>query len=124
MTYRVIQWATGAMGTDMLRQVIDHPDLELVGVRVYSDEKHGVDAGDLADRPRTGVKATNDPQAVFDLDAAVVLHTPLYVFERGPADDDVLALLRSGKNVISNTTGFFWPPATPGDRTDKLQAAC
>ena len=69
VSYRVIQWATGAMGTDMLRQVIDHPDLDLVGVRVYSDEKQGVDAGDLADRPLTGVKATNDPQAVFDLDA-------------------------------------------------------
>jgi hypothetical protein len=53
-----------------------------------------------------------------------VLHTPLYLFDRDPADHDVFALLRSGKNVISNTTGFFWPPATPGDRAEKLAAAC
>ena len=124
MSYRVIQWATGGMGNDMLRQVIDHPDLEIVGVKVFSEKKSGIDAGDLAGRPETGVRATMDTQAILDLEADVVLHTPLYLFDRGPADDDVLALLRSGKNVISNTTGFFWPPATPGDRPRELQKAC
>src|SRR6476659_5898413 len=124
MGYRVIQWATGGMGMDMLRQVIDHPDLELVGVKVFSDVKHGVDAGELADRPLTGVKATKDTDEILALDADVVLHTPLYLFDREPADRDVLALLRSGKNVISNTTGFFWPPATPGDRAEQLVEAC
>lgn len=124
MSYRVIQWATGGMGIDMLRQVIDHPDLELVGVKVYSDAKAGVDAGEIAGRPTTGVKATMDTQEILDLEADVVLHTPLYLFDRGPADEDVLALLRSGKNVISNTTGFFWPPATPGDRAEQLIKAC
>ena len=37
MTYRVIQWATGGVGQEALRQVIASPDLELVGVFVYSD---------------------------------------------------------------------------------------
>jgi hypothetical protein len=29
MTIRVVQWATGAVGSAQLQQVIDHPDLEL-----------------------------------------------------------------------------------------------
>ena len=32
MSYRVIQWSTGNVGTYALRHVIDHPELELVGV--------------------------------------------------------------------------------------------
>ncbi|ORB10554.1 hypothetical protein BST36_30850, partial [Mycolicibacterium moriokaense] len=33
--FRVIQWATGAVGTEMVRTIIDHrPDIELVGARV------------------------------------------------------------------------------------------
>ena len=58
MTIKVIQWATGAMGKTTLRAVIDHPDLELVGLYVYSDKKAGKDAGDIARRGPTGVKAT------------------------------------------------------------------
>lgn len=124
MTYRVIQWATGGMGRDMLQQVIDHPDLELVGVRVFSNAKAGLDAGEIADRPATGVVATTDTDEILALDADVVLHTPLYLFDREPADRDVIALLESGMNVISNTAGFFYPPATPGERTERLAAAC
>ena len=33
MTYRVIQWATGAMGKSCLRAIIDHPATALVGLR-------------------------------------------------------------------------------------------
>lgn len=39
VTYRVVQWATGNIGLRSLRAVIEHPNLELVGVYVYSDAK-------------------------------------------------------------------------------------
>ena len=42
---RVVQWATGNIGTRALREVIRHPSLELVGVLVYDPDKDGVDAG-------------------------------------------------------------------------------
>ncbi len=48
MGYRVIQWATGSMGKTCLRAVIDHPDLELAGLYVYSPSKQGKDAGQIA----------------------------------------------------------------------------
>src|SRR3954467_6866667 len=34
MAYKVIQWATGAKGMVALQEIIRHPDLDLVGLRV------------------------------------------------------------------------------------------
>ena len=36
-TYKVVQWATGVVGTSALRGIARHPKLELVGVKVYSE---------------------------------------------------------------------------------------
>lgn len=49
--FRTVVWATGVVGSSALRRVIAHPQLELVGVRVYSDEKAGRDAGELIGLP-------------------------------------------------------------------------
>lgn len=89
MPYKVVQWATGGVGIWSLRKIIDHPDLELVGVLVYSADKEGMDAGDLCGRPKTGIRATRSREAILALDADVVIHTP-----KLPDDDDVVALLR------------------------------
>ena len=44
--YRVILWGVGSIGGELLTAILDHRrDLEVVGVRVYSDAKNGVDAG-------------------------------------------------------------------------------
>ncbi|WP_193048280.1 hypothetical protein [Mycolicibacterium baixiangningiae] len=41
---RVVQWGTGAVGTEILATILDHrPDLELVGVKVYSETKNHTD---------------------------------------------------------------------------------
>jgi hypothetical protein len=117
--YRVIQWGTGAVGSEMMTAILDHrPDLELVGVRVYSDDKDGVDAGALVGREPIGVRATNDVAAVLALDADCVLYTP-----RDACVDDVCALLASGKNVV--TTAFlFHPRRLPAADRDRLEEAC
>ena len=65
--YRVVQWATGGMGRNVLRAIIDHPALDLVGVYVYGRDKVGRDAGELARRPATGVVATNDRAHILAL---------------------------------------------------------
>jgi hypothetical protein len=45
MALRIIQWGTGAVGKEVLAAVLDpRSGLELAGVRVYSDDKDGVDA--------------------------------------------------------------------------------
>ena len=58
--YRVIQWATGHVGRQAVRGVVAHPELELVGCWVHSDDKAGRDAGELCGAGMLGVRATND----------------------------------------------------------------
>lgn len=122
MTYRAVQWATGAMGSACLRGMIDHPGLEVVGVYVYGKQKVGVDAGVLAKRPETGVLATNDVEQILALDADVVVHAGR-IGPYGSHDDDFVRILESGKNVIT-INGYSHPAHWTGPRLDRLRAAC
>jgi hypothetical protein len=118
MPLRVVQWATGAVGRESLRGILDHPDLELVGVKAYSDDKHGVDAGLLVDRDPIGVAASTDVHEVLAGPVDCVLYTP-----RTPSVDDVCRILSSGANMV--TTAFaFHPASTDTADRDRLLAAC
>jgi 4-hydroxy-tetrahydrodipicolinate reductase len=101
-TYRVAQWATGNIGTRALREVIRHPNLELVGVLVYDPDKGGVDAGELCGEPATGVKATTEPTAITALRPDCVLYMP-----RALEIDDVVTMLASGTNIVTTCGEFF-----------------
>ena len=101
--YRVIQWATGGVGRAAIQGVIRHPQLELVGCWVHSDDKHGRDAGELAGEAPIGVAATTDVDALLALDADAVMYSPLL-----PDDAVVQKILRSGKNVVT-PVGWVYP---------------
>lgn len=119
MTYRVIPWGTGTVGTEMITAIIDHqPGLRIVGARVYSEDKNGRDIGTLASRDPIGVAATTDVEAILKLDADCVLYTP-----RNTSIDEVCSILEGGKNVV--TTAFLFHPRRidPGDR-DRVLDAC
>ena len=104
MALRVIQWATGPVGKIMLREVIQNPAYELAGVLVYNPDKVGMDAGDLIGLAPTGVIATGDKAAILALDADLVLHAASKAFGFDANTDDIVALLDSGKNVITTTS--------------------
>jgi hypothetical protein len=123
MAYRVIQWATGGMGKNILRALIDHPAMDLVGVYVYSEGKNGKDAGEIARRPETGVLATNNVEDILALDADVVIHAARISPPYGSHDADLIRLLASGKNVIS-INGFTHARHWGGARLAALEAAC
>ena len=116
--YRVIQWATGSVGRESLRAVLAHPELELAGVRVYSAQKEGLDAGELCGAAPTGVRATQDCSALLATEADCVLYMP-----RTADLDEVCALLASGKNVIA-TPFLFYGHAYPEAERAKLERAC
>jgi 2,4-diaminopentanoate dehydrogenase len=99
---RVVQWATGNIGTRALREVIRHPDLELAGVLVYDPDKFGVDAGVLCGERPVGVTATDDPAVIRALRADCVLYMP-----RSFDLDDVVALLESGTNIVTTRGELF-----------------
>ncbi|NQT72964.1 MAG: dihydrodipicolinate reductase [Chloroflexi bacterium] len=116
MTYRVVQWATGGVGKAAIQGVQSHPELQLVGCRVYSSEKAGKDAGVIAGIGEIGVTATDNINDILALDADCVIYTPLL-----PNDDEVVQLLESGKNVIT-TVGWVYPFKSVN--IDRLQEAC
>jgi 4-hydroxy-tetrahydrodipicolinate reductase len=67
MSLRVLQWGTGNIGTPALRLILQHPELTLAGVKVYSAAKDGVDAGQLCGLAyRVGITASVDADRLVD----------------------------------------------------------
>src|SRR6476620_217204 len=117
MTYRVVQWATGFVGQEAIRGIVAHPELELVGVWVHSDDKVGRDAGELAGIDPLGVAATNDVDALLALDADCVVYAPVLA-----STTPVIRLLESGKNIVTPVGWIYPTAATP--QLAELEAAC
>ena len=103
MAIRVVQWATGGVGKAAIEGVLAHPELELVGAWVHSESKHGKDVGELVGLDPIGVSATTSMDEILALDADCVVYSPLL-----PNEDEVVALLRSGKNVVT-PVGWVYP---------------
>jgi hypothetical protein len=110
------------MGRACLRGLIDHPGTDLVGTYVYSADKAGKDAGEIARRELTGVTATQSVDEILALDADVVIHTSR-LGRYGSHDAEIIPLLESGKNVIS-INGYSWPNYWADQRSEALEAAC
>jgi 4-hydroxy-tetrahydrodipicolinate reductase len=126
MTHRVVVWGPGALGQILLAEVLDRPELELVGVLAYSDAKKGVDAGTLLGREPVGVAVTTDKDDVVAMQPDVVLLAPQATAgaELGSEiTDDVLRLLRKGINVIT-AHGYHYPPFHDNGIGDVLATAC
>ena len=101
---RVVQWATGGVGKAAIECVLNHPQLELAGCWVHSADKNGRDVGEILGTTGTlGVAATSSTDEALDIDADCVVYSPLI-----PNDDEVMAILRSGKNVVT-PVGWVYP---------------
>ena len=117
--YRVIQWATGNIGSRALRAVIEHPQMELAGLWVSSSDKVGKDAGELAGIGPCGIAATNSVDAMVATPADCVLY-----MRQGTDIDELCRLLASGKNVVTTRGDFHHPRSMdPGVRA-QIEAAC
>ena len=116
---RVVQWATGNIGTRALRGVIEHPRLTLAGVYVHSDAKAGLDAGALCGLGETGIKTTRSIDDVLALGADCVLYMP-----RACDYDEVCRLLASGTDIVTTRGEFHRPASMPPDVRERVEAAC
>jgi hypothetical protein len=125
MRYKVVQWATGNVGQLALRGIIEHPDLELVGLLVHSADKAGKDAGELAGVGPVGVKATNDVDEILALDADVVSYMATGDLRPWEAVEDLCRILESGMNVVSTSVvALIYPPAADPKAVERLEEAC
>ncbi len=124
---RVVQWATGNVGVRALRRVVEHPDLELVGLYVSTPEKVGLDAARLIERdvgfeghcPDTGVIATNRIADILALGADCVLY-----MRQGTDFDEVCALLEAGTNIVTTRGDFHHPASMDPIVRAQVEAAC
>ena len=126
MSHRVIQWGTGNVGFHSLRHLIRHPGLELVGVHAHAEEKRGKDAGQLAGLElTTGVRATNDVDALIALRPDCVVYTANGELRPKEAVDDMARLLRAGIDVVSTSLIYLiYPPHAQASLREPLEAAC
>jgi 4-hydroxy-tetrahydrodipicolinate reductase len=133
VTYRIIQWGTGNVGKHALRTIVERPDYELVGLRVYSPDKVGKDAGELLGGEPLGVRATDDVDEILAIDADCVCYSALgsTLQDREGPLDDICRLLASGKNVVSSAVEFhaYFRPGLhmkgAGENAEaRLRAAC
>ena len=99
--FKVGVWGPGSMGVIALRGVIDHPELELVDVVVHSAAKAGRDAGELCGIPPVGVVATRDAAPMIAGDADAVVYASGANLRPLEAVEDMVSILRAGKNVVS-----------------------
>ena len=65
MAHKVIVWGTGFTGKMVIRELLEHPAFELVGVIVNDPAKDGRDVGELLGLAPTGMKATRDVDAAL-----------------------------------------------------------
>jgi 2,4-diaminopentanoate dehydrogenase len=116
---RVIQWATGNIGTRSLRAVIEHPAMELAGLWVSNPDKVGKDAGALCGAPDTGIVATDSVEAMVALNADCVLY-----MRQGTDIAELCRLLASGKNVVTTRGDFHYPAMMDPAARAAIEAAC
>ena len=144
MKLRVGQWATGAIGQQALRSIIEHPDMELVGVVANNPAKIGLDAADLCGfHNPTGIAATADNGAAlisqkpdcicYCADGAIGQYDkyddePTTVWNSTGTVEDLHSLcrvLKAGINVVSpSLVPVIHPPSADPEIIRPLRSAC
>jgi hypothetical protein len=118
-TYRVVQWATGNIGSRSIRAVIEHPQMTLVGVHVNSPDKEGIDAGELCGLGPIGVAATRTIDDILAVEPDCVLY-----MRQGMDIEEITTLLESGANVVTTCGEFHHPGSMDVAMRDRIEAAC
>jgi hypothetical protein len=125
MTLRVVEWSTGTVGKHAVAGILARPELELVGVWVSSEEKHGRDVGEICGGDPIGVTATMHKDELIALRPDCVLHTAMTDADPFAALGLFEELLGAGINVVSSGPVFLQHPqgTIPDDMIASLQQA-
>lgn len=93
---RVFQVATGNVGTEMVKRLQTHRELELVGLHCYSPEKVGRDAGEIAGIGPIGVLATGTVEEILAAEPDVLTFHGVW-----PDADLYVRVLEAGIDVVT-----------------------
>jgi 4-hydroxy-tetrahydrodipicolinate reductase len=101
---RLAQLYTGGVGSEIVRRLDGHPQLELVAVLVHTDSKARRDSGELVGGRPNGIITTQSVEEVIAAGPDAAIYS-------GPLWDVPLMgrLLRAGINVYTGMGGYFLP---------------
>ena len=120
--YRILVWGPGGLGKVAIWETTQTPALELVGVRTYSEDKAGVDAGELIGIEPLGVTLTADPGEALAIDCDCVVYTARDLGGFNTLDE-IVSILEAGRNVVTPLPFHNVELFEPGV-AEKLQQAC
>ncbi len=110
---RLAQLYTGGVGSEIVRRLAGHREIELVAVLVHSGEKAGRDAGELIGAEPNGIITTRSIDHVL----AARPHAAIYSGMRWDVDL-IEGLLRAGVNVYTGMGAYYLPGQPEFERLD------
>lgn len=123
---RVFQVATGNVGSEMIKRIREHPDIELVGLHCYSPDKVGRDAGEIVGIDPVGVVATGTIEELIAAQPDCVTFHGVF-----PDVDLYVQVLEAGIDLVTTAdwvTGHHRVAnhPHPSGRTEReiIEAAC
>ena len=121
--FRIVVWGPGGIGTVAIREISMIDSLELVGVRAYSESKHGKDAGELIGMEKLGVTVSANPEEVMAIDCDVMIYAArdygIY-----HTDEEIIQLLEAGKNLVTVLPYQHLSIVKDQAFIDRIEAAC
>lgn len=96
----IVAGASGKMGKEVCKAVLDDPETELYGVTDVKDV--GKDIGELLSRPAIGIKVTSLKKALSGKEANVLVDFT----HAGAVMDNVRLAAKSGVHLVIGTTGL------------------
>jgi 2,4-diaminopentanoate dehydrogenase len=133
--YRVVQWGVGYTGSSSLRYIMNNAELELVGIKCFTEAKVSQTAQEICGHGgESTVVATRDTDAILALKPDCVLFMPRDLLsdpsvEGSPSEEwmpDLIAILESGANVVTPIcTATHWRQLkNPEAFLDRVNSAC
>jgi len=101
---RVAQLYTGGVGSEIVRRLAGHRQLELVAVLVHSDDKVGLDSGSLVGSRPNGIITTQRIEEILDAEPDAAIYSGMLW------DVDMIErLLAAGVNIYTGMGGYYLP---------------
>jgi 4-hydroxy-tetrahydrodipicolinate reductase len=113
---RLAQCYTGGVGSEIIRRLDGHPEMQLVGVLVHSEEKAGRDSGELVGAEPNGITTTTNLDDIIALEPDAAIWSGI-LFDH----ESIARLLRAGINVYTGYGAFFLDGEP---EHDTMQEAC
>ena len=121
---RVAHIGTGVTGIEVLRGILNHPELDLVSLWVTSPDKVGEDAGVLAGASAVGISAVASLEAALSVQPDILTYCGNGIGREKDAAQDISTALAQGVDVATiSLLAMLYPHAGPADLREPLAQA-